>query len=88
MLVAVTDACIFIDLLDLKITDPFFKLDLEVHTSYEVWDELNEDQQEILKGYRSLKKLIVHILEPEDKKNYRAYLIHQDYHRLTLPYYI
>jgi hypothetical protein len=38
---------IFIDLLDLKITDQFFKLDLEIHTIYEVWDELDEDQQEV-----------------------------------------
>ena len=67
MQIAVTDACIFIDLLDLKITDQFFKLDLEIHTTFEVWDELNEDQQEILKGYRSVEKLTVHILEPEDK---------------------
>ena len=68
MQIAVTDACIFIDLLDLKITQQFFNLDLEIHTTYEVWDELNEDQQEILKAYRSVEKLTVHILEPEEKE--------------------
>jgi rRNA maturation endonuclease Nob1 len=67
MQVAVTDACIFIDLLDLKITDQFFKLDLEIHTTYEVWDELDENQQEVLNAYRSVEKLTVHVLEPDDK---------------------
>lgn len=64
MQIAVTDACIFIDLLDLKLADPFFKLDLEIHTTYEVWNELGEDQQEILNAYRSVERLTVHILEP------------------------
>lgn len=40
MLIAVTDACIFIDLIELKITAPFFKLDIEVHTTIDVWNEL------------------------------------------------
>src|SRR5690606_5831537 len=48
------------------------RLDLEIHTTYEVWDELNEDQQEILKAYQSVAKLTVHILEPSDKKELSA----------------
>lgn len=72
MQIAVTDACIFIDLLDLKITDQFFRLDLKIHTTYEVWDELNENQQEILKAYRSVEKLTVHILEPSDRDSLSA----------------
>lgn len=72
MQIAVTDACIFIDLLDLKIIQQFFNLDLEIHTTYEVWDEFNEGQQEILKAYRSVQKLTVHILEPKDKEEFSA----------------
>lgn len=33
MKIAVTDACIFIDLLLLDLVEPFFDLELEVHTS-------------------------------------------------------
>ena len=48
MKVAVTDACIFIDLLELDITSLFFRLNLEIHTTVEVVDELFSEQQEIL----------------------------------------
>lgn len=67
MIIAVTDACIFIDILDLKITAEFFGLDLEIHTTVDVWNELDLDQQEILKAYRLLAKLNVHILQAEDQ---------------------
>ena len=40
MKLAITDACIFIDICDLEITQPFFALDLEIHTSVDVFNEL------------------------------------------------
>lgn len=66
MKVVVTDACIFIDILELGISSNFFELDLEIHTTYEVWDELYKDQKEILNAYRSVDRLTIHILEPND----------------------
>jgi hypothetical protein len=66
MLIAITDACIFIDLIDLKITAPFFSLDIEVHTTIDVWNELYESHQETLKAYQSVDKLTIHILEEHE----------------------
>ena len=66
MRIAVTDACIFIDLLELAIVSSFFSLDLEVHTTIDVMGELYQNQQEILIAYQSVGKLTVHTLSPED----------------------
>jgi hypothetical protein len=46
--VAVTDACIFIDLYELGLTNSFFALDLEAHTTLAVLNELYSEQQQIL----------------------------------------
>lgn len=75
MKVAITDACIFIDILGLGISSNFFQLEIEIHTTYEVWNELYDEQQEILKAYQSVGMLTVHILESDDfqeiaKSNY------------------
>jgi rRNA-processing protein FCF1 len=64
--VAVTDACIFIDLHDLGLTNLFFNLDLEIHTTSAVLYELYYEQQQILKAYQSVEKLIVHNLQEQD----------------------
>lgn len=68
MKIAVTDACIFIDLIELKIISDFFKLDIELHTTIDVLNELYPDQQEILKAYKSGKKLHIHNLDTEQVK--------------------
>lgn len=72
MRIAVTDACIFIDLLELNIVSPFFNLDLEVHTTAEVMDELYHEQQEILIASQSVNKLTVHNLSVEDLATIRV----------------
>ena len=64
--VAVTDACIFIDLHDLGLTNSFFSLDLEVHTTFAVLCELYSEQQQILKAYQSVARLTVHNLQEHD----------------------
>ena len=64
MKIAVTDACIFIDLIELKIISDFFELNIELHTTIDVLNELYPDQQDILKAYKSGKKIKVHNLEP------------------------
>lgn len=66
MKIAITDACIFIDLIQLQLTSRFFKLPLEIHTSLEVFNELDSNQQEILNAYISVEKLVIHKLSPEE----------------------
>ena len=64
--IAVTDACIFIDLYDLDLLSSFFNLEMEVHTSSAVLFELNPELQQILKIYQSVDRLIFHNLQEED----------------------
>ncbi|OJV36294.1 MAG: hypothetical protein BGO33_04685 [Bacteroidia bacterium 43-41] len=64
--IAVTDACIFIDLYDLGLVASFFQLEIEIHTTSSVYFELYSEQQQVLKAYQSVNKLIVHNLIEED----------------------
>lgn len=64
--VTITDACIFIDLHDLELTNSFFNLGLEVHTTSAVLYELYFEQQQILRAYQSVTKLIIHNLQEQD----------------------
>lgn len=66
MRVAVTDACIFIDLIELDLISVFFQLDVEMHTSVSVMDELYQDQKQILEAYQDVGKLKVHNLQEVD----------------------
>jgi len=61
--IAITDACIFIDLYDLELISSFFSLEIETHTTSAVLFELYSEQQQILKAYQSVDKLIVHNLK-------------------------
>lgn len=64
--IAVTDACIFIDLHDLGLTHSFFTLDTEIHTTSLVYFELYPEQQHVLKAYQSVGRLMVHNLQEPD----------------------
>jgi rRNA-processing protein FCF1 len=64
--VVVTDACIFIDLHELGLTNSFFNLELEVHTTSTVLHELYFEQQQVLRAYQAEKNLIIHILQEQD----------------------
>ncbi len=66
MRVAVTDACIFIDLIELDMISVFFQLDVEMHTSVSVMNEMYQDQKQILEAYQDVGKLKVHNLQEED----------------------
>ena len=68
MKIAVTDACIFIDILDLKLIRQFFTLPLEIHTTVDVLNELYENQEETLRVYESVGKLVVHNLTSEERQ--------------------
>ena len=43
MKIAVTDACIFTDLIELDLVSPFFQLHVELHTTIDVVNELFTD---------------------------------------------
>lgn len=64
--IAVTDACIFIDLYELELVSHFFNLDLDIHTTRFVLIELYSEQQEILKAYQSVGKLTIHEIQEQD----------------------
>jgi hypothetical protein len=66
MNVAVTDACIFIDLIELRLLSHFFGLDLNVNTTTDVFNELYPEQQELLRAYKSVDKLTIHNISPEE----------------------
>jgi predicted nucleic acid-binding protein len=66
MRVAVTDACIFIDLIELDMISAFFRLDIELHTTVAVIDELFHEQKQVLEAYQSVGKLQVHNLVDGD----------------------
>jgi predicted nucleic acid-binding protein len=67
MKVVVTDACIFIDVIELQLTSKFFSLNLEIHTTQDVLNELYSSQYQILEGYKASKKLEVHNLTGEEQ---------------------
>ena len=68
MKIAITDACIFIDIYDLQLTSKFFSLELDIHTSIDVFNELYEEQKEILRAFQQVGKLTLHSILEEDRK--------------------
>lgn len=51
MRIVVTDACIFIDVIDLQLTAKFFGLELEIHTTVDVFNELYPNRKLPLSSY-------------------------------------
>ena len=77
MKIAITDACIFIDLHELNLTESFFSLPLEIHTSLDVFNELFSEQQDVLATFIQHRRLTIHnILEEE-----RIEILAHDYPR-------
>lgn len=60
MRIAITDANIFIDLIYIKQHEKLFALELEIHTTDEVYDELNEKQKGLLSKFIKRNKLTLH----------------------------
>lgn len=67
MKLAITDACIFIDLHDLDLTVAFFSLDLEIHTSLDVFNELYPEQKTVLNAFLSVEKLYIHNIDAKSR---------------------
>jgi hypothetical protein len=66
MRIAVTDACIFIDIIELGLAELFFNLHVEIHTTLDVINELYPSQQQVLDAHIDAKKLTVHCLAEEE----------------------
>lgn len=67
MKIAITDACIFIDLHELALTSELFLLELEIHTSTDVYNELHAHQREVLNAFISISKLTVHSISEAER---------------------
>jgi len=59
MRITVTDACIFIDLLECQAYEAFFQLSFKVVTSYQVWMELDKEHREILEKWVESEQLTI-----------------------------
>ena len=71
MAIAVNDANIFIDLFEIDLIELFFKLNLDLHTTNLVLNELNYEQKMVLEKHIAQNKLTVKVLneiELEDLK--------------------
>ncbi|KAA0992885.1 PIN domain-containing protein [Dyadobacter aurulentus] len=66
MKVAVTDACIFIDLIGLNLLHQLFDLHLEIHTSADVVAELYDDGAELYQ-FVDAGKLQIHSIQEADR---------------------
>ena len=62
MKLAVTDANIFIDLIKLQMLALLFNIDMEIHTTKEIIDQLNDDQLLHLTEFIDSQNLRVHYL--------------------------
>ncbi len=74
MKIAITDANIFIDLIHIGLIDALFGIEVEIHTTINVVDELNAKQQQSLLKFQRKARLTVHTQDvlnvPEEiKKN-------------------
>lgn len=81
MKIVVTDACIFIDVIELQLTGRFFGLNLSIHTTTDVLNELYPDQQQILEGYKTSNLLTVHVLSGAEQLS----LMTEDYPKALTP---
>jgi hypothetical protein len=66
MKIAVVDANIFIDLIRLKLLDPFFEIGFEIQTTDFVFNQLNDFQKETLSVKISEGKITIHVLSSEE----------------------
>jgi hypothetical protein len=67
MKIAIADASIFIEIIELNISGEFFAMELEVHTSLDVYNELAESHQQLLNTYQLDKILFVHNITSEEQ---------------------
>jgi hypothetical protein len=66
MKIAITDANIFIDLIETEMLGFLFDLDLEIHTTYEVYNQLNIEQEKIAQNFVQSKSLFLYSFSFEE----------------------
>lgn len=66
MTIAVTDACIFIDLLELHLLHEFFRCGWTIHTTHDVLNELYPHQQKLLRTHQRKGELHIHTLKSDE----------------------
>ena len=66
MIIAVTDANIFIDLIKLDLLGYLFNLGYSVHTTAEVYNQLNYDQERVAKVFVQSNQLLVYYFNSEE----------------------
>jgi predicted nucleic acid-binding protein len=67
MKITIADANIFIDLIHIKLHAELFALDLEIHTTLLVFNELNDGQQRALSKFSKNSKLTIHTTEENNQ---------------------
>jgi rRNA maturation endonuclease Nob1 len=68
MIIAVTDACVFIEIHDLGLTEHFFALPCEMHTTVDVVNEVLDEQAQILFAFQQCSKLKIHSIEEWERR--------------------
>jgi len=63
---AVTDANIFIDLIILGLVEHLFELDIDIHTTREVFDQLTVAQKEVLNGHAERGVLFIYSFSSDE----------------------
>src|SRR5262245_18785876 len=66
MRIAVTDANIFIDLIKLGLLGCLFNIGIEIHTTREVYDQLNNAQKNVAEGFVQAGVLIIYNFNAEE----------------------
>jgi hypothetical protein len=66
MKLAVIDANIFIDLIKLQMLALLFRMEIEIHTTQEIVDQLRDEQQEQLKEFIEATHLKIYLLSEEE----------------------
>lgn len=77
MKIAITDANIFIDLTYLGMLDLLFSIELEIHTTREVFDELNEGQQGELIAHEQQSNITFYSFTIEEQEELQAFEIYR-----------
>ena len=68
MKIAVTDACIFIDLHELMLSTDFFSLPFEIHSTVDVFNELYEEHKMLMQTFIDSGKLTMHVLSDQERQ--------------------
>lgn len=66
MKIAITDANIFIDLIEANLLDFLFEIDYKIHTTLEVLNELFEEQEKAVRSFVASKQLYVKVFSPSE----------------------